>query len=201
MRLLFPSIVLAVLAASSAARATFVVDGSFESPAVATYQYLPGGSAWTFAGNAGLNRPPSAFASPAAPAGLQMAFLQTDLSTGSNFGSISQAVNLPHTGGYQLDWLDASRPFFGSYGGQLEYEVLLNAAVLGSYATVHGQPFAAKTVNFNATVGVHTLTFRIKSTTPVGDNTVFLDQVALIPEPVSLVWLAGISLGTRLRVR
>lgn len=200
MRLPYLVTLLAVFSITSKVCATFVVDGGFESPAVAFYQYQPVGSAWSFAGNAGLNRPPSAFGAPAAPGGLQMAFLQTDI-TASNFGAVSQTVNLPHTGAYQLGWLDASRPFFGAYGGQLEYEVLLDASVLGSYSTAHGQAFAAKSVSFNAGAGLHTLIFRIKSTTPVGDNTVFLDQVALIPEPASLAWLAGLALVARRRGR
>src|SRR5437763_454070 len=57
-----------------------VLDFGFETSAVAAgaYKYGPAGSAWAFAGTAGLSANGSGFTSgnPAAPQGTQVAFLQ-----------------------------------------------------------------------------------------------------------------------------
>ncbi len=166
----------------------FVTDGSFETPSIAanTFAYNPGGSPWTFTGNSGLINTPSAFASPPAPAGMQVAFLQTDGNNPGNFGQFSQTVNLPITGNYTLSYLDAGRNIPPSFLGNVKYEIWLGASLISTNATTSGQPFTPQTVPFSATAGLHSLLFRIDPLQPVGDNTAFFDRVSIgVPEPAS----------------
>ena len=77
----------AATAPVTAPSATGIVNGSFETPAIASYAYRPS-SSWTFISSAGIQHNGSAWGAPNAPDGVQTAFLQ-DGTTGGN-GTISQ---------------------------------------------------------------------------------------------------------------
>ncbi len=179
----------------------FVTDGSFELPSLPanTYLYNPLGSPWTYSGNSGVIYPSSAFGSPAAPAGNQVAFLQTDSLSAANFGQFSQPITLPSTGTYTLSYLDAGRSL-GIYQGNVAYEVLLDTTLLATPATTSGQPFTSQSFSFTSTVGPHVLTFRVSATQPLGDDTAFFDNVVIVPEPatplgmgLTTLWFLGRS--------
>jgi len=179
----------AVVSSSASAQ---VSDGSFESPAIipTSWVYNPGGSPWTFLGNSGITSPINIFSLQPAPAGNQVAFLQTDV-TPSNFGSFSQTIFLPTTGPYTLSYLDAGRHQGGNFGGNVNYEVWLGSTLLANMATVSNQPFTPQSIPFAATTGFYLLEFRISASQLVGDNTALFDSVSVIPAPSSLAILAA----------
>lgn len=74
-------------------------NASFEFPAHPTYGYAPTGGTWTFSASAGLAHNGSAFGSPAAPDGGQVAFLQT---RGTDSGYLRQAIPSLPPGLYQV---------------------------------------------------------------------------------------------------
>ena len=84
----------------------FVVDAGFEQPSLGSgsYAYAPTGTAWTFAGSAGISGNGSAFTSgnPSAPEGSQVGFVQ-------NTGSISQSISGWTAGTYQISFEAAQR--------------------------------------------------------------------------------------------
>jgi hypothetical protein len=90
------------------AHASTLLNKGFEAPVVTTYSYLPTGSSWTFAGNAGIQKTWGA-----AISGSQTAFLQTaaaiDAGHGTTNGSMSQTINFAATGCYTVSYLQAVR--------------------------------------------------------------------------------------------
>jgi hypothetical protein len=75
-------------------------DAGFELPAVATYQYAPTGTPWSYSsGNAGVAANGSGFtsANPPAPEGVQVAFLQDG-------GSFNQSVAGWAAGSYTISF-------------------------------------------------------------------------------------------------
>ena len=87
-----------------------IIDGSFEEPvlAAASYAIAPGGTAWQFAGLAGVSTNQSGFTvgNPNAPNGNQVAFIKDD-------GSMSQSVDLD-AGVYNLSFMAAQRDKYQS---------------------------------------------------------------------------------------
>src|SRR5436190_5035295 len=89
----------------------YPADSGFETPSIGTgwnaYQYDPSGTAWTFAGGAGVAGNFSALNSGTnggyAPEGTQVAFLQ---GAGS---SISQSINTPTAGSYAVSFWASQR--------------------------------------------------------------------------------------------
>ncbi|MEI7912035.1 MAG: NF038122 family metalloprotease [Verrucomicrobiota bacterium] len=150
----------------------FVAGGEFENPPT-SYVYAPPVTAsqpWTFATYAGISNN-YGFAVSGASAG-QFAFLQ---SFGSN---ISQSMYLP-PGNYQLSYRLAARY---PVSGTTNYSISVSGGLLAvNGSLVTGQPFStATTVRFTATnPGNYTLTFA--NTTPAanGDQTFYVDSVAI----------------------
>jgi hypothetical protein len=175
----------------SAATPGFLVNPGFETPSVgaAAFEYSPAGSGWTFsaesgANGAGITANGSAFNSgnPNAPQGVQVAFLQ-----GS--GSISQTfTGLASGASYQVSFYAAQRN--NIYGQQLgqTWQVLVDGAVVGTFAPPEAdQSYALYTANFTATASAsHTLEF-LGTDTNGGDNTVFIDSVAVAQVPPQLL--------------
>lgn len=200
-------IALATLVGLSATQAqgSFVVDGSFETPPLSPGQYIynPSGSPWTFSPlHSGIDRPASAFFAPPPPAGVQAAFLQASANSVSAHGWISQVITLPIAGTYSLDYLHAGR-HNSFFTGNVQYEVLLGTTVIGTSSTTSFQPYTPVSFHFFSNVVTDTLTFRILSTQPLGDNTAFFDavDVTLVPAPgaAALAGTGGLLLACRRR--
>ena len=163
-----------------AAAATQISDGSFESQAatVASDCYFdaacPAG-AWTGTGNAGLQDETNTnWPGQLTPDGAKYAFIQTT-------GELEQTFTALDSGTYTLSWLSAGRPA-GCCGGDQDYEVRLNDALLATVSTTTGQPFVTETTGpFTLASGTaYTLKFQGLDTAG-GDNTAFIDAVALNP--------------------
>jgi uncharacterized protein YabE (DUF348 family) len=157
-----------------------VNDSSFEVPGLAanTFQYAPNGSPWQFTGAAGVSNNSSAFTSstPNAPDGTQVALLQGN-------GSISQSLYL-NAGTYSLSFQAAQRGG-RSQAHYQEIQVLVDGAQVGLVTPASTQYGLCQTPNFTVTAGTHTV--RFVGLNPLGgDNTAFVDQVAISPEANSI---------------
>jgi hypothetical protein len=163
-----------------------ILNFSFETPSVGTYQYNPSGAGWTFtaqsgANGSGISANNSAFTTgnPNAPQGSQVAFLQ-------GTGSISQTL-LGLIGGaiYQVTFAAAQRNnIYGQQVGQT-WQLKLDGATIGTYSPPESATnYLTYTASFSPTVsGNHTLAF-VGSNANGGDNTVFIDNVQLAFAPV-----------------
>ena len=160
----------------------FLLNFGFETPSISTFQYNPSGGSWTFtaqsgANGSGISGNNSLFTTgnPAAPQGIQVAFLQ-------GTGSISQAVSGFVPGlKYNVTFAAAQRATFQN-GGQT-WNLKLDNTVLRSFSTaVSATNYADFTTNFTASAATHTLAFAGTDLLG-GDNTVFLDNVRLTPAP------------------
>lgn len=145
-----------------------VLDGGFEDPSADFYSYRPAG-VWQFLGNAGVQRNHSAFSgTQGAAEGQQTAFIQgTD--------SAKQTLNLSagaHTVTFALD----QRTNNG--GAQaLDFYVDGTKVNTSAFTPPAGGGFQSFTSpSFTTTAGSHTIEFRGRN---AGDNTVFLDKVAI----------------------
>jgi uncharacterized protein YabE (DUF348 family) len=153
--------------------ANAISDGSFEAPGLAakTFQYAPNGSPWQFSGSAGVSSSGSGFtkSSPTVPDGTQVAFLQ-------GTGRMSQAVYLD-AGTYSLSFLAVQRAA-GANKHYQELQVLVDGAQVGLVTPANTQYGSYQTSSFTVTAGMHTV--RFIGVNPLGgDNTAFVDQVAL----------------------
>ena len=149
-----------------------VGDSGFESVQVGSgFQYRPGGSAWTFAGSAGVAGPGSAFTAggPAAPEGTQVAFLQ-------GTGSISQSVFNWATGSYTLSFQAAQRG--NNAVSKEDFQIYIDDVLVGTFQPTGTSYQLIQTKAFAVVVGKHTITFRGLNTVG-GDNTTFLDDIRL----------------------
>ncbi len=170
-------------------------DPDFENLSQGTgslaYQYDPTGSAWSFSGTSGVAGNGSEFTSgnPNAPQGTQVAFLQQT-------GTISQVVNFPAAGSYQISLSAAQR---GNYGtSDEEVQVLVDGTVVGTITPASTSYATYTTASFNVTAGSHTITF--VGVDPTGeDYTALLDQVGI--DNVSPIGFTDPVLRTRARGR
>ena len=186
------STVLLSMVFGGVAQATIISNGSFETPDIPDNDFLynPSGGTWSFLDSSGIIDPVSGFTAPPAPDGAQIAFLQA--ASGTFEGSFSQSISLTLAGGYNLSYQEAGRPLTG-FGGDLNYQVLLDSTIIADRTTTSGQPFIPVTVGFSAAAGIHTLTFRAPVAS--GDNTAFFDAVAItsVPEASTLIlWGIGV---------
>ncbi len=150
-----------------------IIDAGFEQVVVGAgkFQYRPTGSAWTFAGSAGISANGSGFTSgnPAAPQGTQVAFIQ-------GTGSFTQSVGGWAAGTYTISFDGAQR---GNFGTSVEnFEVLVDGYVVGTFKPTGTSYQTYTTAPFTVTAGAHTIEF-LGLDTAGGDNTAFLDAVSV----------------------
>jgi Protein of unknown function (DUF642) len=166
-------------AATIAPAVTGIQDFGFESVnlAAGTFKYGAAGSAWSFAGTAGVSANNSAFTSgnPSAPQGGQVALLQ-------NRGTITETVTLA-AGTYTLGFSAAQR---GNKASAQTFEVLVDGQVVGNFNSLTGATYSnLSTSSFTVTAGPHTISFQGTNASG-GDNTVFIDNVSLTQQAAGL---------------
>jgi hypothetical protein len=152
-----------------------IVNAGFEQPSLPpnAYQTDPTGSAWKFSGTAGISRNGSDFVTnwveaQNAPVGAQVGYIQEN-------GSMSQTVYLD-AGTYQLSFLAAQRAIY-----QTSYqvvEILVDSVPAGTFNPVNTLYGSYQSSTFTVPTGSHTIEF-LGLNPQGGDNTVFVDQVAL----------------------
>lgn len=144
-----------------------IANPSFETPSIASFQYNPSGTSWTYdSGYAGIEHNGGAFGAPNAPDGTQAAFVQRG-------GYVSQSVNFPSAGTFKLSFAAAKR---GSTGDQT-IKVYYDATLIGTYTPTNTASFANfDTSAFAATAGYHTIKFVGQA---VDDCTAFIDQLTI----------------------
>jgi hypothetical protein len=152
-----------------------IADAGFEQPyagpagAYGSFLYDPTGTAWTYAGMAGVSANGSGFTAgnPNAPEGGQVGFLQ-------GAGAFSQAVAGWAAGTYQISFAAAQRA--NVQASRQDFQVLVDGAVVGTF-TPAGTAYASyTTAAFTVTAGLHTIAFQGLDSAG-GDNTAFLDNV------------------------
>ena len=156
-------------------------DAGFEQVQVGygRFQYRPSGSPWTFTGGAGISGNGSGFtwSNPPAPQGVQVAFIQST-------GAMSQTVEGWAAGTYALTFDAAQR---GNSGTSMEdFQVLIDGVPVGTFNPSGTSYHSYSTVAFTVTAGAHTIVFQGLDTAG-GDNTAFVDAVAVMQATPSLV--------------
>ena len=157
------------------------------------------GGAWDGANGGGLQvEDNSPWPGQPTPDGSYYAFIQ-------NAGYIEQTFTASSTGLFTLSWLDAGRPS-GCCAGNQHYNVLLSGLTVASFDTVTSQAFGAKTSSAFHLTGGQSYTVRFQGTRTSGDDTAFIDRVALnsaAPEPAAwALMIVGFgSAGAMLRRR
>jgi hypothetical protein len=149
--------------------------GGFEVPAVGTgffgaFQYGPSGTAWSYAGGAGVAGNGSGFTSgnPNAPEGTQVAFLQNINS------SVSQTFTAA-AGTYRVSFRAAQRAYQPG-GGAQQVRVLVDGADQGTCTPTGATYQSFATAALTLADGIDTLSF---AGLTAGDNTALLDLVAV----------------------
>ena len=159
-------------------------DGSFESCYLpsAGFQYYPSGTPWQFTAEAGISGNGSGFTSlnPTAPDGSQVAFLQVN-------SSIMQSVYLD-AGTYTISLLAAQRNSQGVADTEEvdteKIEVLVDGVVVDAVEPVDGNYAFFRTGNFTVSASeTHIIEF--DGVTPGGDNTAFIDDVAVQQQAIA----------------
>lgn len=186
-----------------AARAAYILNGSFETPSPSDFPPSSGGplyssppdyvypglggtatfGSWTYNPSAGIinvDYPPNAWFPSGAPtgyAGSQFAFIQGG-------GSLTQEFDAS-AGASTLSWLEGSRPDLGCCNGLQTYEVILNGNSLGSFSTPNGENFTLRTLSVTLLATDNTLVFKGLTDR---DSTAFIDQVNLSAVPEASTW-------------
>ena len=153
--------------------ATGLVNGSFESPSIASSAYRPS-SNWTFIASAGIQHNGSAWGAPNAPDGVQTAFLQ-DGTTGGN-GTISQLFTVPADGTYSISFYSALRAYRTS-PTIMSFIVTMDGTNIGSFSPTATSFSQYTTSSIRLTGGTHTLSFVGTGAAP--DTADFIDFVTL----------------------
>lgn len=147
-----------------------LANGGFESPAVTSYRVGPMTYDWTFNGLSGVQKNGSVFGAPTAPEGTQTALIT---SKNGSQGELSQTIRFAE-GTYKIAFQAARRDF----GGQVAFDVYYDTTLLASFSPSNKTGFAAfETPIFTAATGNHAI--RFVTTNASGDNTAFLDGIAL----------------------
>jgi hypothetical protein len=155
------------------------VNFGFETPSMGSgYEYNPSHASWTFSGSSpsgsGILGNGSAFGNPAAPQGVQAAFVQST-------GTISQLLQgfSPGTT-YTITFKAAQRSGSSQNGGE-SWNVMIDNTILASYNPgPSATTYVNYTASFTATSNAHTLSF-VGTDLATGDNTVFIDNVSFVP--------------------
>jgi hypothetical protein len=147
-----------------------VVNGSFETPTVPTYQYNPTGGTWAFNGSSGISGSGSGFTStnPEPPDGTQVAFIQ-------NGGTISQLVSVPSAGQYQVGFYAAQRANY-QFGAQI-VTVKVDGVTIGQYQPPNTSYAAYHSPPVTLSAGAHTVA--LVGTGSGSDYTALVDAVTL----------------------
>lgn len=156
------------------------LDSGFELPIVTPggFAYSPSSSKWTFTGGAGITTNYSGFTSgnPNSPQGSQVAFIQS-------LGSFKQSLTLA-AGSYTIAFAAAQR---GNFLSGETFQVLVDGVSVGGFNNFTSTSYAGlTTTSFNVTAGSHTITFQGTNLNG-GDNTVFIDQVAIAQQSSGLI--------------
>ena len=155
-----------------------VMNGIFFEGA-GQFQYDPTGSPWAFSGSSGISGNNSGFTAgnPPAPQGLQVAFLQ-------DTGSFTQNVTGWQAGSYVLSFDAAQRENYQA--NQQNFNVLIDGAVVGTFTPSSTSYQSYSTAPFTVPAGTLTITFQGLDSAG-GDNTAFLNQVAVAPVSTSSI--------------
>jgi hypothetical protein len=145
-----------------------LLDGSFEDPSADFYTFRPAG-VWQFLGSSGVQRNHSAFSGTQGAAnGQQTAFIQ-------GTSSVKQTLNLS-AGAHIVTFAVDQRT---NNGGPESLDFSVDGTKINASAfspPIGGGYETFTTPTFTTTAGQHTIQF---TGTNEGDNTVFLDQVAI----------------------
>jgi hypothetical protein len=160
-----------------------IADSGFESPYVGNgYLYDPTSTAWVFTAGtpfgSGVTGNGSGFTAgnPAAPEGMQVAFLQET-------SSITQTVSNWQSGSYVVSFSAAQRENY-QHGGQ-NFELLVDGVVVGIFNPSSTNYETYTSSAFTVTAGTHTISF-VGLDSVGGDNTAFIDNVQVNLAPQSL---------------
>lgn len=203
---------LVLAAASPAAVADIILDGSFETPSLAGTQHGYCYPQQNFAVNCvseGVETVYGSFgswhgdAAAAAAMGGGSWGLNGLPADGVQFGvlqgisSWQHSFTIPTTGQYLLTWWDAGRTDpFGLWDGNQTYVVKMDGPVVATFSTVTDQPFTEHSLVLTLTQGQHS--FRFSHLDPVtGDHSSYIDAVSMVPvpEPSTASLLAAGILG------
>lgn len=169
-------------------------EGGFETPATGTFLYSPAGSAWTFSpesggSGSGVARNGSLFteSNPPAPEGVQVAFVQRTGSVSRDVGGLVPGMT------YHLLFSAAQRAVYVN-GGQT-WQVAVDDNTIASYMPGESPTaYSGYRATFTASGTSHGLAF-VGTNANGGDNTVFIDDVRLVPAglpaPTGLTATAG----------
>jgi alpha-L-rhamnosidase len=168
--------------AEAVGQPSLALNPGFETPTTATFVYNPAGGSWSFVGQAGIATNGSLFTSgnPAAPQGVQVAFLQGTGSLSQSFSGLTPGVK------YTVTFAAAQRATGASWNinGQT-WNLTVNGAVAGSFGPPQSATgYADYAATFTATSATHTLAF-VGTNLRGGDNTVFIDKVRFGPGPLT----------------
>ena len=147
-----------------------VLNPSFESPSVPDYQYGTVDTAWIYNGSSGIVHNGSGFRNYPAPDGVQAVFLQ-------NISSVTQSITIG-SGKYRVRFKAAQR--YRENNIQT-VKVYLDDMELGSF-TPPGYPASTSFAEYATdylTVADGSYQLKIAGTASSGDNTVFVDEVAI----------------------
>lgn len=195
------------LAAAPAAATNLLLDSSYETQGATTSNYCYLGTdcqagVWSGTGSGFQDQSNTAWPGLTAPDGSKYAFVQ-------NTGNLDQMFTALTSGMYNVAAMVAGRPP-GCCAGNQSVNFLIDNVIVGTVATVTGQPFMGiSTSDFYLTAGAHA--FSIQGLSTGGDNTMFLDRVAVnsvggaVPEPATWAMMImgfgviGVSLRSRRR--
>jgi alpha-L-rhamnosidase len=161
----------------------FAGNFGFETPGVSSFQYNPPGGSWTFTAQSGANGSgltPSGTlfnsSNPAAPEGVQVAFLQGLATIVQSLSGFFPGAN------YAVTFAAAQRA--GQFQqSQQTWDVRVDGVTIASYSPpATATNYADYTASFTATATSHTLAF-VGTDLFGGDNTVFLDDVRIALAP------------------
>ena len=166
-------------------------EGGFETPPLGSgyraYAYRPRGSSWTFESGAGIAGNATAFTNgnPPAPEGGQVGFIQQQ-------GVARQAVQIDAAGTYRLDLLAAQRGNFPQAGQ--DFAVVVDGVEVARFRP-SGTAYRGFSARFELAVGPHQIAL-VGRNTAGGDNTVFVDQVALSLDAGASTSVEGVATTT-----
>ena len=203
-------ILLSVSTLASGQEINLVANGSFESPVISgvgggglplVYEYQPQSSDWYYnvgggiSNNGGNGRYPGFDTMGPIPNGNQYCFIQ-----GSG-DYVSEPVNLPLSGTYELDYYAGGRSNYGGgyslsvYVGNTTYDVTLGSTVSATGTTTTNSAMTQQgPIYFSTSAGTQTLEIQVTT-----GGTALFDAVSITPvstpEPSTLALLGAGAVG------